>query len=97
MEASGYLYDPFTPQNLFGTPDNVMIGPVPPILGSGHDTSALPELSNPAFANPRMIQSSATAAAPPRRSEVWYQQGRNDYSLAAFIGVLAIAFLWQRS
>ena len=94
LESAGYARSVFTTSDLFGQPMPFDFTQARTALPVGHDDSALPELSNPAYAQPNNHNgSSVDSFAPRTQRQVNSEQG--SYATMIFIGVVVVA-LWYK-
>jgi len=95
LESSGYLYDPFKTDNIFGQPPGFnIIGDTPKepamMFGAGH---AIPDHDHPADDRPDIKTGSSNRERPKAPTQREKQGEVNLLYLAAFGAVLAVA-LW---
>ena len=95
LETSGYLYDPFKTDNIFGQPQGFnLIGDEPKepamMFGTG---VAIPSHDNPVHDRPELLTGASDRVAAVNKGQAQKLQESNLIYLAAFAAVFAVA-LW---
>ncbi len=97
LEAAGFLYNPFTTQDIFGHPASSGLLPVhQQQLLVGHDTSSLPQLSS----QKELAYDTHQGSGRPemrKQTRTEFIRGHNSMTTAIFGILLVAAVLWTRS
>ena len=97
LEAAGFLYNPFTTQDIFGHPTASGLMPVHnQQLLVGHDTSSLPQLAS----QPELAFNTTQGSGKPemhKQTRTEFIRGQNSMTTAVFAVLLVAAVLWTRS
>ncbi len=97
LEDAGFVYNPFTTQDIFGQPIAApMLMEQRKTLPGGHDTSALPDLAGrPGYAYD-VTQGSGRHVQRNETRREWIR-GQNQMTTAIFGMLLVAAVFWTRS
>ena len=98
LEEAGLTYNPFSTTNIWGNESPLHLKPVSErqVPHLGNDASALPRLAT----DPRLQMDLHQGSGPaPKKDQtrLQYRQAQEHMKTALLVGVLAVAFLWQRS
>jgi hypothetical protein len=96
LESSGYLYNPFTNNDIWGAPPQLNLRDLHnTTLPVGADDSALPQFTDRSLQNSGPVQGSVTSEV--HRTVQENTSERHRYILlGGFIAVLALALLYKR-
>ena len=96
LESSGYLYNPFTNNDIWGAPPQLNLRDLHnTTLPVGADDSALPQFADATLQNSAPVQGSVTSEVHRTVADVTAEQHRYIL-LAGFIGVLGLAVWYKR-